>query len=89
MAKPVTLRGGRWRGASVASRDLTLPEWHARTPAIHAYANRSCTFRHSKHTRDVRLTSGGAASGLKRLKCTNSVIRRWRPERCNRPFADL
>ena len=39
MAKPVTLRGGRERGASVASRDLTLPEWHARTPAIHAYAN--------------------------------------------------
>lgn len=57
MAKPVTLRGGRERGASVASRDLTLPEWHARPPAIHAYANRSCTFRHSKHSRDVRLTS--------------------------------
>jgi hypothetical protein len=58
MAKPVTLRRGRERGASVASRDLTLPEWHARTPAIHAYANRSCTFRHSKHSRDVRFTEG-------------------------------
>jgi hypothetical protein len=26
-------------------------------------------------------------TSLKRLKCANSVIRRWRPERCNRPFA--
>src|SRR5580692_690468 len=69
MAKPVTLRGGRERGASVASRDLTLPEWHARTPAIHAHANRSCTFRHSKHSRDVRLTSTPAVRfGAARLR---------------------
>ena len=80
MAKPVTLRGGRERGASVASRDLTLPEWHARTPAIHAHANRSCTFRHSKHSRDVRLTEDPmrAVSGQGRvsLVCRTTSRRR-------------
>ena len=63
MAKPVPLRRSQ-RGASVASRDLTLPEWHARTP-------QSTRTRIDPALSDILSTAAMSASRVRRDKPPN------------------